>query len=196
MHETVEQLLARCKTGDQQAAKQLFSQYSTQLLALAEQQIGKDLCQRMDPDDITQTVFRTFFRRNKAGEISIDHESRLWRLLVTITLNKVRRKARDQRAARRDPGSEVNGDWSDSSVLEFVSQEPSPEQAAALSELVERTVASLESCEAAMFQMCLEGFSTTEIAEQQQVSRWTVRRVLDRIGYQLEDRISEDSPKT
>lgn len=195
MNETVEQLLARCRAGDQQAAGELFSRYSKQLLAIAEQQIGKDLRQRLDPDDITQTVFRTLFRRNLAGEITVDHESRLWRLLVTITLNKVRRRSRDQRAARRDPRSEVGDNLSNAAVLEIVSQEPTPEQAAALTELVEAAVADLDPSENSMFRMCLEGFTTTEIADSVGVSRWTVRRMLDRVGYQLEDRIREEPPE-
>ena len=194
MKQTVEQLLERCRAGDDEAADELFSQYSMRLFALAERQIGKDLSQRIDADDITQTVFRTFFRRNQAGEISIDHESRLWRLLGTITLNKVRRKGRDQRTARRDPRLETSLDSLDSGVLGIVSQEPAPEQAAVLTELLEGAVDTLDSSQTSMFRMCLEGFSTTEISAELNVSRWTVRRVLDRIGYQLEDRIHEPPP--
>ncbi|MDA1166269.1 MAG: sigma-70 family RNA polymerase sigma factor [Planctomycetota bacterium] len=195
MKETVEQLLARCRSGDQPAADELFSRYSRQLLTLAERQIGEDLRQRLDPDDITQTVFRTFFRRNQAGEITVDHESRLWRLLVTITLNKVRRRSRDQRAARRDPRSEIQSDLTDNAMLEIVSQEPTPLQASALTELIEATIADLDESENSMFRMCLEGFTTTEIADSTGVSRWTVRRLLDRVGYQLEDRIREEPRK-
>lgn len=196
MDATVEQLLERCRAGDEQAADELFSQYSARLLALAERQIGRDLSQRIDADDITQTVFRTFFRRNQAGEITIDHESRLWRLLVTITLNKVRRRSRDHRAARRDPATETSIDALEPGTLDVVAQEPTPEQAAALTELIEAAVTELDAEENSMFRMCLEGFTTTEIAAKLGVSRWTVRRVLDRIGYQIEGRIREETPQS
>lgn len=193
MVDALEHLLQRCRAGDEKAAGELFSRYSRRLLSLAQRQIGRDLSQRIDADDITQTVFRTFFRRNQAGEIRVDHESRLWRLLVTITLNKVRRRSRDQRAARRDPGVETSLNALESETLEVVSRDPTPEEATTLTELVESAVASLAPDEKSMFRMCLEGFSTTEIADETGVSRWTVRRVLDRIGYLIEDRIREEA---
>lgn len=196
MTETIQKLLARCKVGDRTAEEELFQLYSARLLNLAASKIAKDLQQRMDPDDIMQTVFRTFFRQNQAGKVSIDHESHLWRLLTRLTLNKVRRRARDQRAARRNPSSEVSIDSMASWAFDIVSAEPTPEQAVELTELLESTFASLDPSETVMFQMCLEGFSTTEIAEHVGSTRLSVRRALNGIGEHLKKQIEHQSPKT
>ena len=190
---TLENLLERCRDGDDEAASRLFAEYSKRLLTIVERELGKDLKQRLDPEDITQTVFRTFFRRNSAGLIRIVHRTPLWRLFVTITLNKVRRKARDARAARRDPTAEAGQDASENVLAATASLEPTPEQAAILKELLEHAVDGLDDSEAAMLRMCLEGYSTTEIAAETGVSRWTVRRVLDWIGTQLEESIEPET---
>ena len=47
----------------------------------------------------------------------------------------------------------------------------------------------LREREAQMFRLCLEGYSTSEIASQLGCTRWTVRRVLDRVGQRLAERL-------
>jgi hypothetical protein len=62
---TTVELLSQCHNGSEEAAAILCRRFSRQLLRLAEQNIGAKLKSRLDPEDITQTVFRTFFRRTQ-----------------------------------------------------------------------------------------------------------------------------------
>ena len=62
---------------------------------------------RMDPEDVVQSVFRTFFARMKNDEFKIDAEDDLFKLLVRITVHKALRQIAHHRAAKRDPMHEA-----------------------------------------------------------------------------------------
>src|SRR3712207_1477794 len=92
--EPVARLLERCRSGDQQAAAQLYGRYAQRLVRLAEQHLSRKLAGRLDGEDVVQSVFRTFFRRSAAGEFAIDGSAQIWRLLMKITILKARAKGR------------------------------------------------------------------------------------------------------
>lgn len=188
----VGELIARWRTGDESAAAELHRRYAQRLCDLAERQIGDRLRRRVGADDVVQSVFRTFFRRTEQGEYPLDHSGSLWRLLVKIMMNKIRRQGELHGAARRDVGAEVavaDGEISP----EAVAREPSPEEAVLLLDELECLVAGLKSPEPDIIRLCFEGYSTPEIADQLSCSRWTVRRVLDRFGARLRQRLAEGS---
>ena len=60
------------------------------------------MAQRVDPEDIVQSVFRTFFRRATLGQYTVPEGEELWKLLLVIALNKVRATGSYHRAAKRD----------------------------------------------------------------------------------------------
>ena len=76
--------------GHDDAATQLYLRYAHRLRALAVRQTADDLKTRIDPEDIVQSVFRTFFRRVCRGEYSVPEAEQLWKLFLVISLNKVR----------------------------------------------------------------------------------------------------------
>ena len=61
-----------------------------------------DLAPRLDPDDIVQSVFRTFFRRVARGQYDVPEGEDLWKLFMVIALHKIRSAAAFHRAAKRD----------------------------------------------------------------------------------------------
>ena len=188
----VHELLERWRSGDQQAATELHQRYARRLWALAERQIGLQLRQRVGAEDVVQSVFRTFFRRTAAGEFAVDHSGSLWHLLAKITINKVRRQGERHHAGKRDVAKEIHGDG-ECLALQAVAHEPTVEEAAMLVEELESLLVGLESPEPEIVRMGLQGYSSTEIARQLGCSRWTVRRVLDRIGERLEQRLERES---
>src|SRR5262249_35780113 len=100
-------LVERLKEGNPRAPELLFRRYAVRLARLAEQHLSRKVAVRVDGEDVVQSVFRTFFRRCASGEFTVDGSGRLWRLLVTITLNKVRAGVRYHTAARRDVAAEA-----------------------------------------------------------------------------------------
>lgn len=95
-------LLAEYLRGDGDAATSLYMRYAERLHALAARKTATDLKGRTDPDDIVQSVFRTFFRRADRGEYQAPIGDELWNLFFVIALNKVRKFGVRQHAMRRD----------------------------------------------------------------------------------------------
>ena len=184
-------LLERWQSGDQDAAEAIYRRYSERLLALAQAQISSRLARRVGPEDILQSVFRTFFRRAGEGKFAVDHSNSLWHLLVRMTLNKIRKKSERHHAGRRDLSVEVYP-ADDKLQPEVMAHDPTPAEAAALADELEAIFAGLDDPEPDIFRFCMQGYSTSEIASQMGCSRWTVRRVLDRIGHQLQGRLQDD----
>ena len=55
-------LLRRFRGGSEDAATQLYLRYAHRLRALARAKCAPDLAQRLDVEDIVQSVFGSFFR--------------------------------------------------------------------------------------------------------------------------------------
>src|ERR1051326_9470242 len=83
-------LITLCRQGDNKAAQLLFDRYVERLHALARRRISQRLSSRVDPEDIVQSVFRTFFGRLKEGQFKIDDQDDLCRLLVRIDRKSTR----------------------------------------------------------------------------------------------------------
>ena len=82
--------MRRWSAGDPQAAELLFARYAARLTQVAEQNLSRKVAAREGGEDVVQSVFRTFFRRSAEGQFQIDTSAQLWRLLVKITVQKVR----------------------------------------------------------------------------------------------------------
>src|SRR5947209_20215094 len=85
-------LVSRWRKGEQDAAKQLFDRYASRLVALARRQISQRLASRVDPEDVVQSVFRSFFARVKEGKFRIAEQVDMGKLVVRLTFHKPLRK--------------------------------------------------------------------------------------------------------
>src|SRR5690348_9921682 len=106
-------LLRRFKAGSDEAATQLYLRYARRLYQLARAQCPADLAQRVDAEDIVQSVFSSFFRRARQGYYEVPDGEELWKLLLVIALNKIRSQGNFHRAARRDVRATCPGDGLD-----------------------------------------------------------------------------------
>ena len=176
----------RYREGDDSAADALFQRYARQVCAIAARRIGPQLRRRVEAGDVVHSVFRTFFRRCRAGEFAFERPGALWRLLSRMTLRKVLSQWEWHYAARRSVAAEAM--VGQDQLPERLSAEPAPDDAAALADDVEWALADSRPRDAEIVRLCLAGYTTSEIADEMNVSRWTVRRVLDFIGQRLEAR--------
>jgi RNA polymerase sigma factor (sigma-70 family) len=182
-------LVARWQAGDQQAAAELFRCYASRLIPLARSRLTTRLVQRVDPEDVVQSAYRSFFAGARAGQYDFARGGDLWQLLVVITLHKlqdqVKRHMRDKRSVdlERNFGSEDSLCGLQAHVL---AQQPSPVEAVALVDQLEQVMRRLEPLQRRMLQLRLQGHNLEEIAADTQLSRRTVRRVLERVKQQLE----------
>jgi RNA polymerase sigma factor (sigma-70 family) len=181
MSETIS-LIERCRRGDQDAARQLFDAYVERLLPLARRRISQRLASRVDPEDVVQSVFRTFFARLKDDQFSIHDQNDLFRLLVRITVHKALRQVAHHKAAKRDPGHEVaQSEDSQEQLLQLLTAEPTPDEAVLFLDHLEKFMGLLPQTDRRILELRMQGFSTEEIAKQLDSYDRKVRRVLERI---------------
>jgi RNA polymerase sigma-70 factor (ECF subfamily) len=179
-------LLARWRTGDQQAAYDLFRRHVDQLIALARSRLSARLAQRVDGEDVVQSAYRSFFVGVREGRYAVERGGDLWRLLVGLTLHKLHRQVRrnraDKRALEREVHLELDRDTDSGNLSpEFFAREPTPIQGVALAELIEQIMGELEPLERRMFELRLQGCNLEEIASATQRSQRTVTRVLKEV---------------
>lgn len=176
------ELLELWRGGDEDAAKKLFDCYAARLLALARKRISQRMARRVDPEDIVQSVFRTFFARAKEGQFKFDDEDDLCKLLVRITVHKTLRHVEFHKAAKRDPGREAaQADDSHERVRDLLDSEPTPQAAIAFLDELENFLDQLRPEERQILEMRLQGFSNDEICAKLGIYDRKIRRVLERI---------------
>jgi RNA polymerase sigma-70 factor (ECF subfamily) len=189
------ELVARWRDGDSRAAEQLFERYAGRLVALARSRLSEKLARRLDPEDIVQSAFRSFFDGLHQGQYDLPHRGDLWRLLVSITLHKVYRQARRHAAGKRDLDREQPlGDAPDRwpVPVQQLAEEPSPAETTALAEEVEVLLGGLSPVQREVAELRLQGHTQNEIAEVVRRSQRTVRRWLEEIKQHLEQRYAGD----
>jgi RNA polymerase sigma-70 factor (ECF subfamily) len=173
----------RWQVGDAQAAEELFSRYAQRLVRLAEEHLSQKVAGRLDGEDVVQSVFRTFFRRSRAGEFRIDSSAQLWRLLVQITVRKARAKGRQHTAGKRDVGTEAAE--GEALLFQALAHEPGPDEAAAFVDQIQVLLRGLSPVHGQVLDMRLQGATVAEIAGELGVSRQTVYRILDLLQQRL-----------
>jgi RNA polymerase sigma factor (sigma-70 family) len=182
-------LMARWRQGDQQAADALFVRYATRLIALARSRLSSRLAQRLDPEDVVQSVYQSFFVGARNGKFELHGPGDLWRLLVALTVNKLQHQVERHTADKRSVELERNFGGEDSLCglqPQLFAREPTPEEAAALTDEVEQLMRKLEPLERQMLELRLQGCNLEEIACATQLSERTVCRVLDRVKLLLQ----------
>lgn len=162
-----------------QLARELFARHGDFLLALARRRIGAGLTRRIDPEDIVQSAFRTFFNRYRQGEFPITDPDDLGRLLVHITIRKALKQIAHQKAAKRDPASETHG--TDDILRHVPSREADPETSVAFVEQFEALMAQLGDEDRRILSMRLDGHSNRDIETALNIYERKIRRVIERI---------------
>jgi RNA polymerase sigma-70 factor (ECF subfamily) len=194
--ESFEAVMRRLKAGDGDAARDVFQRYAHRLIGLARSRLGTLMRQKVDPEDVVQSVFKSFFVRQADGRIDLDDWNGLWAMLTVITLRKCGHRVEYFRAACRDVRREADRSPSpdeSGAAWEAVACEPTPSDAALLSETLEQLLQPLDERERQIAVMSLQGFTIVEIATEVKRSERTVQRVLDHVRKRLRRLRGEDA---
>lgn len=173
--------LRRILAGEPGFEREIVDRYSHRLLQLARQQLPDRLRRRLDPEDVVQSVYRSFFRRLNEGQFSFEDSHDVWRLLSVMTYHKVQYTVRHHQRGRRDVRRELPG-----ALGSHVTQpahgasdpEPGPEDVAMLFDCLENLLHELPENYREIVALRLQGTSIAEIAEKVNRSQRTVLRVL------------------
>jgi RNA polymerase sigma factor (sigma-70 family) len=183
-------LVERWRSGDEQAAAELFHRYARRLTALARSRLDGRFTPRVDAEDVVQSAYRSFFIRLRAGEFEQEGED-WWRLLVTLTLHKLQKQVSRHRRKKRDVRVEKGFGTEDSLFgiqLEVLARDPSPLEALSLVDHLEGLMRELDPFCRKVLELRLRGHSRTEIADQTDRSLRTVARAIEQIKQLLEKR--------
>src|SRR5262249_22272936 len=162
---------------------ELLRRFTRQLVALARGRFGPPVGHKVDPEDVVQSAYKSFFRRYGDGNLEAGNWNSLWGLLTLITLRKCAERVAYHRAECRNTAREVSGpcDGEEKAPwLEAPSREPTPVEAALLSEAVEQLLAGLDGDERPIVELSLQGYTTQEISERLGHPERTVRRLRER----------------
>ena len=182
-------LMVRLRSGEDAAAREVFERFASRLIALTRRQFNQLLARKVDPEDVVQSAFKSFFIRQRAGKLEVGDNGGLWNLLAVITLRKCADRAEFFRADRRDAAREATGSTSGDRpdpVLTTLDREPRPEEAVMLAEMVENLFRDVSAHERPILELSLQGYTAPEISAQLGRAERSVRRLRERIRKRLE----------
>lgn len=183
------ELLDLWKDGDQQAATEIFERYVSRLIGLARNRLSSRMTKRVDPEDVVQSAYRSFFRHARDDRYVLSRSGDLWSLLAAITVKKLHGQVEHHSAQKRSINREESNP--DEGGLygvhpNTVSREPSPEEALTVVEELESVMNGLSADHRRMLELRLQEHTIEEVADTVGCSERTVRRVLDRVKQQLQ----------
>ena len=185
--EVDEQLLEQLHGGDLAAATAIYVRYADKLLGVARRHTPTDLRTRVDPEDVVQSVFRTFFRRAAQGAYAVPAGDDLWKLFLVIALNKVRRLGEFHRSAKRNISRTSPLTDSASSA-----SEPLAEDSMRILEMtIDEILIDSPEHVRQMVRLRIDGCEVAEIATRVGRSKRSVERVLQGFRASLSQQLGE-----
>ena len=179
----MEDFLESVLPGSDEFETEIVQQYSARLLALARRELPERIRRRVDPEDVLQSVYRSFFRRLSQDEFEFAEAEDVWRLLTVMTYRKVKNQIKFHRRQQRDAYLDISYqaetvDGTSAKLGEPVASGPSAADLAILVDYLEIILRRLPERHHELVRLRLEGCSTSEIASRVGVTKRTVIRVL------------------
>jgi RNA polymerase sigma-70 factor (ECF subfamily) len=187
--ESFHDVMARLRTGNDAAAAEVFQRFAHRLIGLARTHLESRLRQKVDPEDVLQLVYKSFFVRFAKGQFAPEDWDSLWSLLTVITVRKCGRERDRYFASKRDVRAEVSATHADAApdtCWEAVGRVPTPYEGIMLSELVDQVLRGQDERDRAITTLALQGNDVADIAREIGCSTRTVYRVLDGVKEHLQ----------
>ena len=180
------ELLKKYQAGESEAAAAIFDRYVDRLIALARKRIGPKLKRRVDPEDVVQSAYRSFFVHAKDHAYQLTRSGDLWRLLASTTLNKLYGQIEKQTAEKRTIHREAPDQLA---LASLASRDPTVVEVVAVGEQLRLILDDLAPDEQVVLVSTLQGQSHEEISRVIGKSERTVRRLLAQARQQFEERL-------
>jgi RNA polymerase sigma factor (sigma-70 family) len=179
-------LMARVRTGDEQAAEELVRRYEPMIrMAIRVRLDHSGLRRLLDSMDICQSVLANFFVRAASGQFDLESPAQLVALLVTMARNRLTNHLHQQQAGRRDYRRQDGS----ADIGEIIDPSPSPSKIAADRDLLEACRNSLTQEERRLADLRALGRTWDEVAAEvgghPEALRFRLTRGLDRVARQL-----------
>lgn len=187
-HDSFAALMERLKAGENAAAAEVFERFAGRLVGLARRSLDGRLAQKVDPEDVVQSAYKSFFLGQRDKDWEFGGWDGLWGMLTLITVRKCAQRAEFYRAEKRDVRRELPPAADDAPDDSFaLDREPRPEEAAALVETVEGLFRATDDAdERAVLELSLQGYSAAEVSDKLGRAERSVRRLRERVRKRLE----------
>lgn len=187
--EDLSRILKNVQLGMGDAESHLHQKFVGRLVRLASSRINARFKAKIEPEEIVQSVFASFFRRHSRGEFHFEDWNDLWALLVKITVRKCSNKVDWFLSAKRNINLELEGKVSNSrdSSINAIANEPTAHEISIFHELLDQLLDSLSELQQQVVGLRLQGYSNLEISEKIGRSERTVYRTLNNVREILTD---------
>jgi RNA polymerase sigma-70 factor (ECF subfamily) len=189
-----DELMARLRAGDDAAAAEIHSRFVEPLCRQVQRRLYGSIRQKVDDEDVVQSVFKTFFRRNVAGEFELEDWDSLRKLLFTITFRKCCRQLEFYSAECHKISKEVPSlphEEVDRAASKRIPREPVPDEAI-LNELIEEMMGILGPQKGRILLLQLDGLDIPAISRQIGRSERSVYRAIEDAREWLRGRMEDE----
>jgi DNA-directed RNA polymerase specialized sigma24 family protein len=186
--------------GDDAAWQEVLSRYSMRLVALARSRLfDPRLRQKLDPEDVVQSVWRTFYRRHRDKPFPVASWDALWGLLMTLTVHRICKwdqyfNTQKRALDRETPLAPPTGEDRDPAAPPLIDPNPTPAEVAQFTEMIQERLASLDPQQRRMVELGLLGLEDSEIADQAGRTEARVRQVREDFVQELLGLLDNDQP--
>jgi RNA polymerase sigma-70 factor (ECF subfamily) len=171
------QVLQGLRLGEQQAAQEIYLRYINQLVTIATQRTERRYRHKIDPECVAHSALKSFLIGCRDGKYDLENWGMVYGLLANITFKKTLRRVRAEEAQKRhDSGVVSFEDWMKAG------QSIEPSVALELQDLMEQVFerSGLDPEDRQMVERMLDGYSSSEVADEFGVTRKTVQRKVDK----------------
>jgi RNA polymerase sigma factor (sigma-70 family) len=174
--------LAQLRSGNREAAEQLWERYFARLVEFARHKLRGTSRGDADEEDVALSAFHSFCQAaNRFPRLNDRHD--LWQILVMLTARKAYQERRRQQARKRGglegprcPGTALG---EDQELDEIIGTEASPEFAVQVAEEFQALLETLPDEDLRLVaRLRLESHTNAEIARQLRCSERSVERKL------------------
>jgi RNA polymerase sigma-70 factor (ECF subfamily) len=181
------EFLRRVRAGDESAAVELVRRYEPALrLEIRLRLRDPKLRRLLEPDDLCQSVLKSFFVRAASGQYDLDTPAKLLALLRAMARNKVAKQARKHQTLRRDLRRDVSLDVAAPPVA---AAGPSPSRIVIGREMLDALRGRLTAEERRLADLRSQGCEWAEIARElggtPQARRKQLARAVDRAAREI-----------
>lgn len=160
---SVSGLNSRLARGSESIFEELDARFRHQLCTLIDRKLNDRFKRRQDPDDIYQSVMKSFYVRVQDGQYYFESYDRLWAMLRTIAQCKLLKRVERDQAAKRDVRRESSTPAEEACLP--VELEPDEIPARILGDLLEQVLDELHGPWPEIFRLQLYGYAIEEVLQ-------------------------------
>lgn len=176
---SVELAIAFIDNGDSGAAERLYHRHRDVTLQLAANRLSPQLRQRVDAEDVYQSVSLILFNGLRNGRFKIRRSGDLRALLAQLIRQRILKKAELHTAAKRTVKREGNTDASESHCADH---QKGPAQLAEQRDMITTLLAATQCPRHRLvIRMAIDGAEIPEIAEDSGYCQARVRQILNKL---------------